>query len=178
MSGGVGSPSFFVLVSGSKSICLIACPALNTYVHYPMNQSEKLAGLLYLEEEAVPAFSIFVRHGYLQHGESTWKSFHSPRNHSCIILTSDNLIYAVSFTYDGSFVVIKKPATDSGENEQKKMQAKLVESTRKTNQTKKKGKMKAPLQVAQILLRRRIGNKQLLAYHTPMLYLVSYFLWC
>lgn len=40
----------FVLVSASKAICLIVCPALHTYLHYKMAEKEKLAELPRLKQ--------------------------------------------------------------------------------------------------------------------------------
>lgn len=61
-----------VLANGSNDICLLVCPALDTYLHYQMDEKEKLTELLRLKGAAVLTFSVLVGHGYVQHRRCSW----------------------------------------------------------------------------------------------------------
>lgn len=78
------SPAFFVLVYGSESIRLLVCPASHTYVRYAIAE-KKLAKLLHLRKLAVPAYSVFVGRGYLQHGVCGRRDSHYLRYHTYVI---------------------------------------------------------------------------------------------
>lgn len=66
-SAKVGADSIFVLVSGYDAMCLLGVSASQTYSRYPMAKKKNLSMLLHLVEAAIQAYSIFIRHGYLQH---------------------------------------------------------------------------------------------------------------
>lgn len=47
--------------------------------------NEKLAGVLKMVEVEIPANSIFVGHGHLQHGGAGWNGGYELRYHACFI---------------------------------------------------------------------------------------------
>lgn len=102
----------FVLLSGSKAIHTLIGPASHRNVRYPPNE-KKLAALLCLEEMTIQVYSIFVRHGFRQHGGDNWKGFPNLRYNTYVIAYSYDMSYTVSFPSGRSFSVIKTPVIDS-----------------------------------------------------------------
>lgn len=53
------SPQFFVLISGSRAICLLVCLVSHTHLRYPISKKKKLAELLHVEKVTIPAYFVF-----------------------------------------------------------------------------------------------------------------------
>lgn len=62
------SKGIVALVSGSEALYLLLCPTLLIHVHNLMTEKKTLEEVLSLEECSIPAYSIFIRDGYMQHG--------------------------------------------------------------------------------------------------------------
>lgn len=73
-----------------------------------MSENKKFAELLRLKEATIPAYSVFVRDGYLHHGEYGGRSSHSLRYHTTLIPSSYDVKYIVAFAYEASFPAVKK----------------------------------------------------------------------
>lgn len=56
-----------MIASCNKSSCLPLCLGSQTYVFYPKKTQGGLAHFPYLQEIEMPANSVFVRIGYLDH---------------------------------------------------------------------------------------------------------------
>lgn len=72
-------PGFFRLVYRSEAIFLLFRSVLHTYAYYLMAQKGNSGKLLPLEEVAIPARSVSVGHGYLQHAGCVWYGSHNLR---------------------------------------------------------------------------------------------------
>lgn len=100
----------FLLDSESRGICLLIFPASYTCVHYAMAEKKKRTGLLRLTEVAIPAYSIFIAHWYLLHGECFWLGSQTVCYHTRLIQFRYDLKTAVTFVYGASFSDVNKPA--------------------------------------------------------------------
>lgn len=78
------NPGILVVISGSEAICLLVFSALETYALYPMSINKKLVELLPLDKVKIPPYSVFIRHGCLQHKRCTRRCPQSLRYHTCL----------------------------------------------------------------------------------------------
>lgn len=163
-SPGRSERKFSLLLSGSKAIYLLVCPAQHTFVHYPMDEKKKRFKLFLLDETATTAYSVFAGNWYLQYRGCDWWGSHGLRHHTYSIPSSYVLEEAVDFVYSESFLVGKTLANRSGEKEHNWMRAEPAEPTRATSPTMRRAKMNVPLLEAQILLRLLLEKLLLLTY--------------
>lgn len=75
---------------------------------------KKFAKLLHLRERPFTAYSNFIRHGYLRHGERGWWGSHSLCYGNYLITSSFDVKYAIAFKYGVRFAVAKKQAKVAG----------------------------------------------------------------
>lgn len=115
------NPGFSVLNFGSETICLIVFSALHIYEHYLIAAKKNIADVLRREDVANPGFSIFVEHGYMQHGKYDHRVFHSLGYYIDLLPSSYHLSGMEPFAYGVSFAGIKKSATGSGKQEREKV---------------------------------------------------------
>lgn len=73
------SPGLLALVSRYKDICCLAYAVLHIHANCSIAKKTKLDELQHIENAAFPVYSIFVGHGYLQHGTCGWLDFYSLR---------------------------------------------------------------------------------------------------
>lgn len=96
----------FLLLKTRKNSCMFAraCIILSrTFL-----KKEKMANMLKRDSVVLPPYSVFVRHGYLQHAGGEYVRFHDMRYHNYILLDDVNLMDLVAFGYGRSSNVEKK----------------------------------------------------------------------
>lgn len=96
-----------MMISRYKSICLLACLAFHTYVHYMMAENKRLAELLRPKELAISAHSVFFGHEYRQCGVGVWLDSNSLYCHTCLIPWRQNLKDAVVFVQESNLAVVQ-----------------------------------------------------------------------
>lgn len=141
-------------------------------MHDPTSVQKKLAQPLYLEKEAIPDYSVLIGHGHLQHGGCGWQGSHSLRYHTCLNSWTYEQKDAVAFSYGASVPAVKQPVQGPEKiMTRKRVLAEPAGPIRMTvprimTSSEKEGdRMKVPMQLAQTLLKFRIGKLPLLAYH-------------
>lgn len=80
-----------MLASCSEAIFLVDYVSSQKYVNVQRFEKRKLDELLCLEVVAIPGYSIFVAHGYLQCGGCDWRGSHYLHNGTSLILPSFGL---------------------------------------------------------------------------------------
>lgn len=99
------SPGFFMIATGSESTPLLLCPASHTYVFYPQKLCEALVRSLRMQKIDIPAWSIFVGHGHLQHAGGAYNGSPSLRYHLYFKPTDFQLQDGVFFAYGNSLQI-------------------------------------------------------------------------
>lgn len=106
------SPRFFVLISGFEAICVLVYLSSNSYVDDPMDGRTKLAELFSRGEVAVPAYSVFVQHGYVEHGRCSWRGSHTLSYDTYLNFSSYDPRDMVVYPYKADVSVVTLRATD------------------------------------------------------------------
>lgn len=96
------STGYFFLATGEVSAHLYVAPGSHVYVGYSDARKELLRKAFEMEEIQIPASSVFIVHGFVQHGESVWRGSHCFRYHTYRIPQSHNLPDLIPFGYGES----------------------------------------------------------------------------
>lgn len=108
---------FFKLISLSKTKFLLVCYASHTCGYHLLSVKNMHSGLLRLVKETTLTYSIFVGHGYLQHGVRGWQDPHSPRYHTNFNRSTYKVKDAVASPILMRFQTVKQPAPGSRKTE-------------------------------------------------------------
>ena len=101
--GEIGSPGYFVIVTGPEVASLWVCPGSQTFISYSEEERHQLGDVLKYEEISIPANSIFIGHGHLQHAGAGWKGSHCLRYHIYLIPERATVPDAIVILFNRAF---------------------------------------------------------------------------
>lgn len=108
------NPGYFVIVTASMQSSLYVCPGSHLYVRYPPASKNKLKNVLVMTEIVIPAFSVFVGHGQIQHAGAEWKGFSSLRYHLYVVPENVNQTDSIFYSYENSLKISKDKSLHFG----------------------------------------------------------------
>lgn len=96
------NPGYFCITTSQEQTSLFVCPSSHQYVWYDEEDRISLARMLKMTEITIPARSIFIGHGLLQHAGCGWLGFQALRYHMYIIPTGMEMEDSVFYAFGSS----------------------------------------------------------------------------
>lgn len=108
-------PGFFTIATGSGPCTLWVAGGSHLYVDYDDEAKRIMADVLEMGLIKIPAHSVFIGHGYLQHAGTAWSGSPCIRYHTYLIPQTHKLLNSVSFAYQWSFRKKGEPSRNPSE---------------------------------------------------------------
>jgi len=99
----ISSPGYFIIVTGPEDGSLMVCPGSHKFVHYTEDEKLALGDVLKYERITIPANSVFIGHGYLQHAGDEYNGSHRMRYHVYLTPEGKTLPDAVVILFNRGF---------------------------------------------------------------------------